>query len=131
MILLACVDEALGMSFLGRRVSRDSAVTARILSLAAGKTLLATPYSARLLGEAARYEASPASVAAAGDLVFLENEAVPTEGVEKIFLFRWHRAYPSDLAFPLAAFSLRLVSKEELVGTSHEIITLEEYEVLK
>ncbi|MBQ4037264.1 MAG: ribonuclease Z [Clostridia bacterium] len=130
MILISCVDDALGMAFLGRRVSRDSTVTERILALTAGKRLLATPYSARLLGDGVLYAEDPAGTAKKGDFVLLENIPVPTRDVERILLFRWNRAYPSDLKFPLESFPLRLLSKEEFSGTSHEKITLEEYEVL-
>lgn len=130
MILVSCVDDALGMAFLGRRVSRDSAVTERILALTAEQKLLAAPYSARLLGNGALYTEDPAGAAGKGDFVLLENLPVPTEGVERILLFRWNRAYPSDLKFPLNAFPLRRVRSEEFAGSSHEKITLEEYEVL-
>lgn len=129
MILFFCLDQRDGMLFGTKRQSRDSAITERILSLTEGKKLYLTPYSASLFPkkEGIIPTEHPEREAKEGDFYFVEDGAIPTEGVEGIRLFLWNRRYPTTRSLDRSAFSLKRISKREFVGTSHEKITEEEY----
>ena len=133
MILLLCLDKKDGMMFGDRRQSRDSAVTERILSLAEGKRLFASPYSATLFPVSENLIScpDPAAEAGEGDFCFVENTPLPAENVEEIILFLWNRNYPATKHFDRKAFSLKRIKKEDFVGSSHEKITMERYLVAK
>lgn len=130
MNLIACVDKDLGLSFNGRRQSRDRAVVARILALSGSARLLMSPASQSLFAPAEHLVADPnfLTLAKAGDFCFLEQGPLPTENVERVFLFHWNRAYPADCYFTLDLGALRRVSREDFAGHSHKKITLEIYE---
>ncbi len=69
--------------------------------------------------------------AAPEDYCFVENaDIVPYAGrVAGVILYRWNRAYPSDVKFPVALFEDRwkLESTVEFAGSSHDLITREVY----
>lgn len=133
MILIACVDNRFGMLFNGRRLSRDQAVTERILLETTGKKLWMNRYSAQLFPEDAtfRREDSFLQLAGDGDYCFVECED-PTpylDRVEKIVLFHWNRDYPADLYFPRCALreQWHLTETVDFPGNSHSKITMEVY----
>ncbi len=130
MILLLCVDKKMGLSFGGKRQSRDKAVTDRILSLTAGKKLYVKAESAALFDDQSvlLVTEDPAAAAGNGDFVFLERLPLPEKGVEGVVLFHWNRLYPATehMTLDLAAFSK--VKTEEYAGTSHDRITQEYWE---
>lgn len=135
MILIACVDDALGMMFNHRRQSRDRAVCEDILNLTDGKRLWLRPYSAPLFAHAPEgafivAEDCPTR-AAEGEFCFLEDvsPASVTERVEQVILYRWNRRYPADLHFdiPLELPAWRLAERTDFAGNSHDTITREVY----
>lgn len=132
MILIACVDDSLGMAFHHRRQSKDSILRRRILAKTQGRPLWMSPYSARQFeegGESLRPDEAFLEKAAAQEFAFTELEAPGkfAEKIEGVLLYRWNRAYPADLRFDLSLEGYTLVERSEFAGHSHEKITEERY----
>jgi hypothetical protein len=132
MHLIVCVDERAGMSFGGRRQSRDRALCEDMVALAEGRTLWMDPRSARLfegLGGEIAASGEFARNAGAGECCFVEFEPVGelAERADTIVLYHWNRHYPSDLKFDVPLENRKLRGVTEFAGTSHEKITREVY----
>lgn len=135
MILIAFVDDSGGMMFNHRRQSRDSVALARILDMTTGSTLWMNEYSAPLFTEYSapqiQVDAQFLDKAGPEDYCFVESVEIAPYllFIEKIILFHWNRAYPSDMKFPINLDSgkWRLVSTEDFPGSSHDKITVEVY----
>ena len=128
MILAVCADDRLGMSFGGRRQSKDSAVRRRLLELSGGN-LRMSEYSARQFDEPVYSGTDYLSGAKSGDWCFVENGDYEgfSDAIEQIVLLRWNRHYPSDLRFSFPG-KWNLTQSEEFPGSSHDKLTLEVYE---
>lgn len=135
MILLACVDDRMGMAFGGRRQSRDRLLRKRILEKTAGERLWMSGYSALQFAEddapqICIFEDTCGAVGA-GAFCFLETMSplMVEEWIEEIVLYRWNRRYPADLFFdiPLAEHGWKLRATTEFPGASHTHITEEVY----
>ncbi len=139
MTCVICLEDRGGVMFNHRRVSRDAAVTDRILKLAAEYgPLNITPYTLCLLPQ----EDIPSCVVHICDhpategngTCWLEDtvgELRPDTAANRLILFHWNRAYPADSLFDQKAFfsegKWKLVSQEEFPGKSHKKITMEVY----
>jgi hypothetical protein len=133
LILLACVDDDMGMLFNKRRQSQDKILRAHILDITAKGRLWMNHYSARQFES----EAAPQinvddnflSEAAPGEFCFAEDTDVGAyeQWVEKIILFRWNRRYPGDLHFNIDLSHWKLIESHDFTGSSHEKITEEVY----
>lgn len=137
MTLITCIDDRGGQAFHRRRQSRDRALSARLLELAGTGTLRLSPYSLPLLGALPRGAALLAGEdylerASESDFCFAEREDLTPwlDRADKLVLFRWNRAYPFDLRFPLEELEKHwvLVGTADFPGSSHEKITEETYE---
>ena len=133
MTVVVCLDERGGMAFNKRRQSSDSVVTEDILDSACGR-LIVYPYSEKLIraaGGVCRVSDDALAEAGKDDFVLLEDRRIgeAVKRVEGLIIYRWNRHYPSDLRFDITPESagLRLVSTDDLVGSSHEKITKEVY----
>ena len=131
MHLIVCVDDRYGMSFCGRRLSRDRAVSAHILSLTSGSILWMHPAS-KLLFPDGKVKTDPAFLdkAADEDYCFAETAALPSvmENLESVILYHWNRTYPATVTFPRELIKdMRLACREDFPGNSHETITMERY----
>lgn len=130
MHLIVCIDERNGMSFQGRRLSKDRLLRRDLLALTEGVPLWMAPYSAGQFEEAApniRAAEDFLSRAGAGEYCFCELR-LPAENIESIVLYKWNRHYPSDRQFPLMLLAGRTLTQvTEFAGSSHEIITREVY----
>lgn len=132
MKLIVCLDDRNGVLFLGRRLSRDRAVCADILAQCGGGKLWMNAYSAAMFGADARICVAEDFLdkAMTEDSCFVENVTVePYLPVSKLTVYRWNRCYPSDRKFPLeqALRGMVLQSRCEFAGSSHDVITREEY----
>lgn len=135
MILIAFVDDGGGMMFNHRRQSRDRVALQRILDITAESTLWMNEYSAPLFTEFAapqiQVDAQFLDKAGPKEYCLVENMDISPylPFIEKILLFHWNRAYPSDMKFPikLDGCKWRLISTDEFSGSSHEKITMEVY----
>lgn len=142
MIVCLCVDDRFGMMFNGRRQSQDRILRERILAdaKAAKARLWMSPYSYKQFDSATANEILQISVedefleqTGSGEFCFVEDRCLtPYEDrIEKVILYRWNRTYPADFYFDLAGKLERwkLISIETFVGTSHDEITREVYEI--
>ena len=128
MILALCADDRLGISFGGRRQSKDSEVRRRLLELSGGR-LRMSEYSARQFEEDIYGGADYLSGSQAQDWCFAEDTAylAHADAIGQIVLFRWNRHYPADVHFEFPG-KWALVRSEDFPGSSHEKITMEVYE---
>lgn len=136
MILILCLDDRNGMSFLGRRQSQDSALRRHMLEMTEASLLWMSEYSQRQFVESydhVRVASDPVSSAGDGEYCFVEKGDVMAAGdrVEKLVVYRWNRHYPSDVDFSPADFAGGIAPQvvAEFAGTSHERITVEVYDL--
>lgn len=131
MHLVLCVDERDGLSFCGRRLSRDSKVISCIRELTAGCSLWMSPYSANLFDHTdVKVDENFQKLAGDGDYCFLETTPLLThyDNLESVILFCWNRSYPSTVRFPRALLDgMKLADTRDFPGSSHERITMERY----
>ena len=131
MHLIFCVDDRDGLSFCGRRLSRDSCVTEHILRLTQGHDLWLHPYSAQLFSNASvRVDEDFQRKAGQGAYCFVEITPLleTYEDLESVILYRWNRAYPATCKFDRKILApMHLIHREEFPGNSHETITMERY----
>lgn len=131
MHLIVCVDDRYGMSFCGRRLSRDVVLIEHILHLTSGSKLWIHPASAGLFPEKS-VVADPAFFEKSqhGDFCFAETTPIPTKiaDLESVILYRWNRSYPSTMKFPQELLrGMHLLRAEDFPGNSHEKIIMEQY----
>lgn len=128
MIVAICIDENDGISFFGKRLSRDREVIKDFMSLSRGKVFIA-PYSRILFSE---YDVICDSEfldkAGKGDYCFVENRNIDeySEKIEKIVIYNWNRPYPSDKKFKMPDGFVHTDSTD-FEGYSHENISREIY----
>ena len=131
MKLIVCLSDDGGMMFNHRRQSRDRVLCARMLEIAKDTRLHVTPYTQKIFDTAAPLCVSDAPwlKAAEGDYYFAEDGEIPMERVEKVYLYRWNRAYPGDRFFhaDLASLGFILTQSEDFTGSSHDQINEEIY----
>ena len=136
MKLIVCTEAEHGVSFFGRRVSRDIEVCKDILdSLEAEETLWMNAYSAKLFAfcadERICVEEDFRKKAPGNAVCFAEAEEDLEElsCLEEITVYRWNRRYPSDVKFDAERCRQEfwLCSVTEFAGKSHEKITKEVY----
>ena len=128
MILTLCVDDRMGLSLKGRRLSKDAGLRRRLLGISGG-SLRMSEYSARQFSEPVYSGADYLSGAGERDWCFCKNGdyADYAEQIGTIILFRWNRHYPADECFRFPG-KWKLTLTEDFPGTSHETITMEVYE---
>ena len=133
MIVAACVDDNMGMTFNGRRQSRDRFLCRRIADKAADRLIWLSEYSAPLFAEISSAHIQVDDDfwrhAGAGDICFAESGAfaAAVRDIEEIWLYRWNRSYPGDTFFPVDLTDWKLVRAVDFSGYSHQIITEEIY----
>ena len=131
MNIIACIDDNKGQLFNGRRQSKDIQVINKIYNITEGKNLLINSFSEKLFEEKAIVKTDFLECAGDGDFCFVENVATSEyiEKINKVYLFKWNRKYPSDFTFDLELEThFHLASIEEFKGNSHELVTLEVWE---
>lgn len=133
MILIACVDNHMGMFFNRRRQSQDRVLRQRILDRTADSRLWMDTYSAKQFADAAAPQIQVAEdflqKALPGEFCFVEDQAVrPFERqIEKIILYKWNRTYPADQYFDVPLANWKLKNATDFQGSSHDAITEEVY----
>ena len=108
MRIIICLDDRGGLSFGGRRLSRDRALID----------------SAPLFdGHAVTVADDPYTVGC--DSCFLENTEIKLDvpEIDELVVCRWNRAYPFDRRVEITP-DWHPVSEYELVGSSHDKITV-------
>ena len=132
MILIACVDDNLGMLFNNRRQSMDRVLRARLLKLCSTHKLWMNAYSRGQFDETFEgitVDEDFMAKAGSGDYCFNENcsAAEYVNKFEKIILYKWNRVYPADLYFDIDLSNWRLEQSRDFAGSSHDKITEEIY----
>lgn len=138
MNLIVCLDDRGGMAFNHRRQSRDKKQRMHMLKMLAGKSLLISSYTAKLMeAEVRQFPDIELTVsdncleeAGENDYVFTEREDVSAcmERVDQLLVYRWNRLYPSDVCFPRNAWAdFHKISETSIVGNSHDRIDFEVY----
>ena len=129
--IIVCVDDRNGISFCGRRLSRDRVQITKMLELVANSRLYVSSYTAKL------FENPPSNlivcddyltVAEENDYCFAENGDFMNnpDKIEDIIIYRWNKKYPFDVGLAYSVLSTRrCVSVKEFVGNSHVRITEE------
>ncbi len=131
MKLIFCIDKKNGMMFFGKRQSQDSVLREKLLEMVGEAKLWMSEYSAK------QFEVSDKIVldndyvnkAGAGDYCFVENLGYSVENADEIVLCHWNRQYQANVYFDidLKANGFQKVSTENIVGSSHDKITIETY----
>ncbi len=132
MKIIICIDERCGVSFLGKRQSRDAAVIRDIIKCSEGLKILTDAYSIALFNEdEAAVSEDPIKEAGQDDICFIERTDVTPylDVADELVIYKWNRHYPSDKKFTSRPedHGLSLSKTEELSGRSHEKITKETY----
>lgn len=135
MNIAVCLDDKNGMLFCGRRQSKDRHLRQQLLQLAQPNGLWMNSFSAKQFedGDAIRVEEDFLTLSPQGNWCFVENtDVLPyREKIEYIAIYRWNRLYPSDVKFPIEAFShsWQRISSRTFPGNSHDEITEEIYQL--
>lgn len=131
MKLIFCVDDNNGVLLFGKRQSRDSALINRLTALVGDADIWMNEYSAKLFGghEKVHVDNDYIKKAHENDFCFIENGDYTLDGVDEIFICHWNRSYPADKYFDidLSANGFQLFCSEDIVGKSHDKITIEKY----
>lgn len=135
MTVFVCIDDFGGMTFFGKRQSRDSALIKDLIKHTEDGVLYISDFSERLFEDS---EASvicvPSPLESAGEdgYVFVENLPLTPckKKIDRLVIYKWNRHYPSDKKLDITPDGLGMTLKEsyDFVGTSHEKITKEIYE---
>ncbi len=135
MTLVLCLDDKSGMLFFQKRQSKDRILRKEMIRMAGSSRLVVSPYTAAQFEEdfPLTVSSTPEKEAKEGDFLFLENTPLPKEGVKRVILYRWNRAYPADWHFPEKEYlsSFALTQTRDFKGSSHEKITEEIWEEKK
>ena len=135
MTVFVCIDDKGGMTFFGKRQSRDSALIKDVVEHAGDGVIYISDFSEKLFLES---EASVISVpepldsAGKGGFAFIETPPLAPykKKIDTLVIYKWNRHYPSDKKLDITPrdMGMRLVKTYDFVGTSHEKITKEVYE---
>ena len=133
MIIIACVDNDMGMSFNNRRLSTDKVVTKRIIDLISNKKIWINNFSKDLFED---YNLDNLIIddefvnkMGKYDYCFIEN--ISPDKIEnkadKIIIYNWNRKYPADLYFNINLDNWILEKETDFIGNSHDKITQKIY----
>ncbi len=128
MIVAVCVDEKNGMTFCGKRLSRDKKLIKNYMILCGGKTRI-SPFSMILFeGRDVIIDSGLLENAGDGEYCFIENkDIIPfADKIEKLIIYKWNRRYPSDRKFVMPK-GFRFCGESDFEGSSHENISREIY----
>lgn len=133
MKIIVCIDKNKGMAFDKSRKLQDEILTDRILKITSGSKLLMNDYSYQLFDS--NLQITPDNKflenSTNNDFCFVEDVDIsPYENkINTIILYRFNRAYPSDLKFNISLEKgWELISREDFEDLSQEKITEEIYE---
>ncbi len=135
MTVIVCIDEQLGLSFRGKRQSRDRVLTRDAVKLAGERRILAANYSRILFDEAEIdtekegivFTDDPLGTAKDSDVAFVECDLDIREAAraDELIVYSWNRHYPSDKKLDTAKLGklFTLSDTFEFVGNSHDNLT--------
>ena len=129
--LIVCVDEQGGMTYNGRRQSRDGAVLEDIKRSCDGRIFI-SPFSEKYFKDSECTVAeNPLSEAGESDYCFIEDMSARAYlgKIDKIIIYNWNEEYPLDTKFDILPLEegFRLTGRIEFAGRAHKKITKEIY----
>lgn len=131
MKLIFCLSKDKGMMFFGKRQSKDAVLNEWILNHIGSSQLWMSSYSGKMFGANDKIiiDDDYVNKAAADDYCFIEDKPYSLEKASEIIICNWNRAYPGDVKFTadLKADGFKKVESVDIVGSSHEKITIEMY----
>lgn len=135
MKLIMCLDPKNGLSFNGRRQSRDRCVIEDIIKRAKGGRILASLKSEKYLKDWKGIEFSDTFLTDAGrdDICFAEIDPPCLDLADEIIIYRWKEEYPRDrvMDIPFEELGFYTFAKNDIKGFSHPKITREVYKKRK
>ena len=133
MNLIVCLEERNGMSFFGKRLSRDAKICEKMVSFVGNNKLFLTPYSAKIfesLPDNFIISENPLESAEQDDFCFVETQDIScfTNDINTIVVYKFCRTYPYDKTFDTNLLEARkLAFTTEFAGNSHDKIIEEVY----
>ena len=123
------IDDLGGMTFMGKRLSRDRIMLARLADL--DGELLVLPYSMPLFAEGTVTQVSDPTVRREGAVLFLEtvDPAPYLRSGDRLVVYRFGRRYPSTLACSVPFDRLTVLRETPFVGSSHPEMTETVYRI--
>ena len=123
-----CTDDKWGMTFFGKRQSRDRVLIKELCDSTEGKVCI-SEYSLPLFADhkdKVKVGDDPVLIHEDGDVCFIEKPALlpDIESIDKLIVYGWCKVYPADgrLGFiPSEHFTVSECS--EFSGSSHDVIT--------
>ena len=130
MKLIFCIDKDNGLSFFGKRQSQDKTLCDYIISMVGDARLFMNEYSAKLFPPSDNIVVDNDFLekAGEGDYSLVELKECSLENAEGVILCNWNRRYPSDKKFTHDLKGFEKTHTEDIVGSSHEKITITTYE---
>jgi len=125
MTVVICVDEQNGISFCGRRQSRDRLLCADAVCLCGKLKML--PKTALLFEDHAGAVEVCDTLLEGDGAYFVETDDLAQADPDELILYRWNRRYPADrwLQFLPEERGMTLADRSDFTGSSHERITRE------
>lgn len=122
-----CLDDEGGMTFFGKRQSRDRILIGELCDSTDGK-IYVNNFSSFLFGDRTEkvcISDDPLAECPDGGTVFVENLALAPhlDKIDKILLYKWNTRYPYDRKIDISFSQFKTVSKKEFAGSSHDKIT--------
>lgn len=140
MIIIACVDDKLGMAFNKRRQSMDSVLREKLLHFCGTQRIWMRSYTAAQFNDLSDTQNIIVAddfldKAGKSDYCFVEiDDIIPySHKIDGILLFRWNRTYPADtfLKIPGHISDWHIDVIDEFPGKSHKKITMEFWRLAK
>lgn len=127
---IIAIDDNSGMMFGKRRQSQDKVLCDYIINLCKNDKLYMNSYSKKLFDDSDNIIVDEDFINKANDNFCFVESIKPSEFIDKIhtiYLCKWNRAYPSTLKFDIDLKDWNLESTIDIVGKSHEKITIEKW----
>ena len=131
--IIVCVNDKFGISFMGRRVSRDRYVIEDILRTVKDGKLLIHPDSLSLFSDfkdEVTADENYLDMAQSGEYCFVEKSDYEkfSSNIESVIIYKWNRSYSADLFFDTDILGDKTpVKTYKFEGHSHKNIIKEVY----
>lgn len=124
MIVAVCVDNQNGLTFFGKRQSRDKEVIKDFMADSKGKAVISRFSETIFEGVKVRIDDDFMKSARKGEYCFVEDTDITpyAKKIEKIIVYCWNRDYPASEYFTMPD-GFVLESSADFKGNSHDKIT--------
>lgn len=131
--VVLCLDNKNGMTFFGKRQSRDKNLISELVSSNHRRKIYSENYSSILFDgyEGVNFSDNPLEICEDGGTCFIEKSDVTPylDDIDIFIIYKWNKSYPADKFFTvnLRQQGYTLLGKVDIVGNSHDKITKETY----